>query len=107
MDKLITTAVEKVHSLQGRINHLHLLHFPSGNPALLITLYSRIAQSLFRSLEEYRNDSLEATKNHNVVKLKSLDREVRLSVLLVKKIASQLRYVEGARVERTPWSFIG
>jgi hypothetical protein len=106
MDKLITTAIEKVHSLQGRIDHLHLLHFPSGNPALLITLFSRIAQSLFRRLEEYRQESLEAIKNHNAVKLKSLDREVRLSVLLVKKVASQLRYVEGARVERTPWSFI-
>jgi hypothetical protein len=106
MDRLITTAIEKVNSLQSRISHLHLLHFPSGNPALLITLFSRIAEALLTRLEEYRREALEAAKNHNAGRLKGIEREVRLSVLLVKKIASQLRYVEGARVERTPWSFI-
>lgn len=106
MDQLITAAAEKVHSLKGRIEQLNLLHYPSSNPALLITLFSRLTNSLSRKLEDYHEQAQHAYRNDDDDKIRHIEREVKLAIILIKKVASHLRYIEGASVERTPWNFI-
>jgi hypothetical protein len=106
MDHLITAAAEKVHSLKGRIDQLNLLHYPSKNPTLLINLFSRLANLLSIKLEDYREQAQQANSKGDGDRIRQIKREVNLAVILVKKVASHLRYIEGASVERTPWNFI-
>ncbi len=103
IDHLITTATEKLKAFEYRLNQLGLVRFPSNNPKLLIDLFSRIGRAFQNKVIDYRKAFVEATK---IETQRGIHREIVFSVILIKTLAARLRYIEGASVERTPWSMV-
>lgn len=105
MEELTTLAVQKLLALQGRISQLRLLRFPSDNPTFLIDLFSRITETLIEKVKS-RYDESQLYGKADSAERHSLEREIKFSIILAQQIAANLRYIESASVERTPWSCI-
>src|SRR5438067_3389797 len=103
IDYLVTAATEKIDAFHSRLSYLNLVHFPTTNPNTLIELFSRISVALRRKLTHYR-EKFVVSRTEEI--RHSLIREVKLLVLLTKTLGARLRYIEGASIERTPWSMV-
>jgi hypothetical protein len=103
LDYLITVASEKLIAFDHRLNQLNLIRFPSDNPKLLIALLRRLGDAFQRKLTNYRAEFVRARKEEtrNLIK-----KEIVFSVIFIKTLGARLRYIEGASVERTPWSMV-
>jgi len=101
--ELVSAAAEKVNAFRHRVEQIRILPFPSENPKKLIELHFRIAKRLQVKLNEYYKDLLSATDSD--IKHRILG-DIKLLVNLVKRLAAELRFIEGAKVERTPWSLV-
>jgi hypothetical protein len=104
IDQLITLAVTRIRSVEARLQQIELINFPSKNPRILISLFSRILQALSEQLTTYHDDFANETDNSIRERIRS---EVQnITFLIIQAIAAHLRYVEGASFERTPWNFV-
>lgn len=93
----------RARTVQGRCGRLLESEFISESPKVLARTIGRVCWYLERaSLEIYREIDWSASPQ-------DLERDFRLLRLtdrLVQFTAQQLRYVEGARTERLPWSIV-
>ncbi len=103
LDHLITVASEKLIAFDHRLNQLNLIRFPSDNPKLLIALLRRLGEAFQRKITNYRTEFVEATKEET---RRLIKKEIIFSVIFIKTLGARLRYIEGASVERTPWSMV-
>lgn len=103
IDHLITIASEKLIAFDQRLNHLKLIRFPSDNPKLLIEVLSRLGKAFQQRVSDYRDEFLRMRLSNSRKRIKG---DIVFSVLLIKTLGARLRYIEGASVERTPWSMV-
>jgi hypothetical protein len=100
VDELITSSLCKINSIQQRIEQIELNKFPSSNPRKILVLFRDICEVI-------KNYLLVLHKEKEDYPESEIEREAKLATLfLCICLAPELRYIEGASYEKTPWSFI-
>ena len=104
IETILTITSEKIRFVLDRIEQLKLLRFPSKNPEQFINMFELICKTILNKIDFYRSDFYNSTDEEEKDWIKE---EVQLVATLVKdSIAPQLRYIEGASVNRNPCSLV-
>ena len=76
-----------ISEIQDRVLDLCSLDFPTSSPASLGETYAKMARSIEKGIETTTDE-----------------RVIQFCVAYLKRVASHLRFIEGASAERIPWA---
>ncbi len=97
-EKVITATYYKLSLIKDQISQIRLHSFPSDNPKQLAEIIKAICNLFQEYLLRLQNDA--SSQPVEVARL------AKFIANTTGEIASHLRFVEGASIERTPWNMV-
>ncbi|HUI08668.1 MAG TPA: hypothetical protein VL486_16830 [Verrucomicrobiae bacterium] len=98
LNRLYTQLFQRARSIRTIVQKLHELRYPSDNPLLLANLIAGLAEAVEEeTLAHYKETPVSPED------LKTL---LRLAIVNLERLGSDLRFVSRATTHNTPWSLI-
>ena len=97
--QLIPLIVQKSTFILYLLEEISLKNFPSENPEVLINIIKKICLAL-------RNHTINKGADESNLNSEETEQELKLILYMLLRIASHIRFIEGASDERTPWNLI-
>lgn len=100
LQRLLSQLIEKARSIRFFVSKLHELRFPSKNPLRLACLIRDIAQAVEdATIARYQTAKASAESD-------DFQDQVKFSISVLRRLNEDLRFIERAATQHTPWSLV-